>query len=149
VLRDKRSTTAVEGPLSPQPIDGLAGIFFESLSVVLCPCCRRENASPRLSSHQLEGILRLHKSRTSCGSSSAQDDNIPSAPALFTLVYAASFFFFFSSFLSTRMPLSTCFSSSKNGGKNLITVSWVLLKSTPSARASSTIGRAGISRFSP
>ena len=40
-----------------------------------------------------------------------------------------------SNFFSTRTPLSTCFSCSKNGGKKRTTVSCVLLKSTPSARA--------------
>src|SRR3984885_13637761 len=63
--------------------------------------------------------------------------------------YAAAFLFFLNNFFSTRIPLSTCFSSSKNGGKNLTTVSCVLLKSTPSDKASSTIGRAGISRLIP
>ena len=63
--------------------------------------------------------------------------------------HAATFRFFRNSFFSTRIPLSTCFSSSKNGGKNLTTVSCVELKSTPSAKAASTIGRAGISRLIP
>jgi len=63
--------------------------------------------------------------------------------------HAAAFRFFLSSFFSTRIPLSTCFSSSKNGGKNRTTVSCVLLNRTPSTSASSTIGRAGISRLIP
>jgi hypothetical protein len=53
--------------------------------------------------------------------------------------------FLLSSFLSTRMPLSTCFSSSMNGGRKRTTVSCVLLNRTPSASAASTIGRAGMS----
>src|SRR5215467_12475035 len=49
------------------------------------------------------------------------------------------------SFFSRRIPLSTCFSCSRNGGRKRSTVSWVLLKSTPWASACSTRGRAGIS----
>ena len=65
--------------------------------------------------------------------------------------YAAAWVFRFlpSSFFRTRMPLSTCFSSSRNGGRKRRTVSCVLLKSTPSARACSTIGRAGTSSCKP
>src|SRR5215469_17741593 len=37
-----------------------------------------------------------------------------------------------SSLLSTRRPLSTCFSSSRNGGRKRTTVSWVLFNKTPS-----------------
>src|SRR4051812_1564998 len=50
-----------------------------------------------------------------------------------------------SSFFKTRIPLSTCFSWSKNGGKKRRTVSCVLLNKTPSAKPASTTGRAGIS----
>jgi hypothetical protein len=72
-----------------------------------------------------------------------------SRPAFWAAAQAAAFLFFLSSFFSTRIPLSTCFSSSKNGGKNLTTVSCVELKSTPSAKAASTIGRAGIAKLIP
>ena len=57
----------------------------------------------------------------------------------------AAFRFFPSSFFNTRIPLSMCFSSIRNGGRNRRTVSCVLLNRTPSASAASTIGRAGIS----
>ena len=60
-------------------------------------------------------------------------------------LYAAAFRFFPSNFFSTRIPLSMCFSSIRNGGRKRTTVSCVLLKSTPSASPASTIGRAGIS----
>jgi len=54
-----------------------------------------------------------------------------------------------SNFFSTRMALSTCFSSSRNGGRKRRTVSWVTLKSTPSANPCSTKGRAGMSSTRP
>ena len=46
-------------------------------------------------------------------------------------VYAAFFLFLPKSFFNTRMPLSTCFSSSKKGGRKRSTVSCVTLNSTP------------------
>src|ERR1700674_2822436 len=63
--------------------------------------------------------------------------------------FRAFFRFLPSSFFSTLMPLSTCFSSRRNGGRKRRTVSWVALKSTPSARPCSTNGRAGMSRTRP
>ena len=72
-----------------------------------------------------------------------------SHPCFLLAAHAAAFRFFRNSFFSTRIPLSTCFSSNKYGGKNLTTVSCVLLNNTPSAKAASTIGRAGISRLIP
>src|SRR5947208_17153797 len=41
-------------------------------------------------------------------------------------------------FFKTRIPLSTCFSWSRNGGRNRNTESCVLLNKTPSASACST-----------
>ena len=58
---------------------------------------------------------------------------------------AAAFRFFPSNLFRTRIPLSMCFSSIRNGGRKRTTVSCVLLKRTPALKPSSTIGRAGIS----
>src|ERR1700745_3389264 len=64
-------------------------------------------------------------------------------------IYAAFGLFLPRNLRRTRIPLSTCCSCKRNGGRKRTTVSCVLLNSTPCASPCSTMGREGMSRSMP